>query len=64
MKTKIKIVPLEKLFNKAGIVFCPTCKRGYTDPIEKTFIKEISECSSCDHTALEALQQARDSILN
>jgi hypothetical protein len=45
---KNKIIPLDKVFKRAGVVFCPTCNRGYLITEEQEFIDYAGECLTCD----------------
>lgn len=40
---------LEEVFGKAGFMRCPTCGAMYVLPEEIEMIKEVGECSKCDH---------------
>ena len=54
-KKELREIHLIKVFNRAGVVFCPTCKRGYLLEEEKEHIKNVGECFACDHITGEQL---------
>jgi hypothetical protein len=53
-------VPLVKVFNDAGVVFCGTCNVGYPDSENKLAIKKTGECLSCNHVRAEAGEKAKE----
>ena len=54
-KKELREIPLIKVFNQAGIHFCPTCKKGYFTKEEIESIENAGECTSCDHARGEQL---------
>jgi len=53
--TKITETPLTKVFSDSGIIFCPICRKGFTDIEHVESIKKIGECLNCDHVRQDSM---------
>jgi len=55
-KKELREVKLESVFNKAGIMFCSVCRKGYYDDENLVSIKETDRCLHCDHVETDEIE--------